>query len=230
MSSTKGEKWGTPVCLCSLKMTFQYTECVLVCETMAALPNPLISLFHACFLVYMKPFPNLLVERKRWIKEWWEEEGRGRMLAVISRLAAQIAKVPSQVKTLRKGPVDTALHKLVISPLHMMEHSNRHSFSAGCVGLHEKAHRRTWLMGSGVLVASFLAPCLGEGRSWGWRCCANPLYHPSQSSDCLPRLPFWCFLLIFYSLSPVPTDHFYPPHSLLWSSSRCSLASSPHKT
>ena len=58
----------------------------------------------------------------------------------------------------------------------MMEHSNRYSFSAGCVGLHEKAHRRTWLMGSGVLVVSFLAPCLGEGRSWGWRCCANPLF------------------------------------------------------
>ena len=66
MSSTKGEEWGTPVCLCGLKMTFQYIECVLVCETMAALPNPLlISHFDACFLVYMKPFPDLLVERKR---------------------------------------------------------------------------------------------------------------------------------------------------------------------
>lgn len=92
-----------------------------------------------------------------------------------SRLAAQIAKVPSQVKTLRKGPVETALHKLVISLLHMREHSNRYSFSAGYVGLHEKARRRTWLIARWVLVASFLAPCLGEGRSWGWRGCADPL-------------------------------------------------------
>ena len=106
--------------------------------------------------------------------------GRGRQNegAGSSRLAAQIAKVPSQVKTLRKCPVETALHKLVISPLHMMEHSNRYCFSAGCVGPCEKAHRKTWLMGWEMLVASFLAPCLGEGRSWGWRCHANPPYHP----------------------------------------------------
>lgn len=63
MSPTKGGEWGTSVCLCALKMTFQYIECVLVYEIM---PNPLlISFFHACFLVYMKPFPDLVVERTR---------------------------------------------------------------------------------------------------------------------------------------------------------------------
>ena len=67
MSPTKGEEWGTPVCLCALKMTFQFTSlCVPGFETMPALPKPLfISFFHACFQVYMKPFADLVAERTR---------------------------------------------------------------------------------------------------------------------------------------------------------------------
>lgn len=126
-------------------------------------------------------------------------------------LAAQIAKVPSQVKRhIGNAMLKLLCIKVVISPFIWRNIPTDTAFLLAVFGWLEKAHRRTWLVGRRWSLDSFLVRCLRVGRSWGWRSCTNFLYNPwvlIASQGChLNAFYFFSTLLALYVLT-ILTHH-----------------------